>query len=220
MLTLALVLVLGSATDARDGVQPTIVVQGALTAEVAAMFKEALAPHADAPSVLVVIDSAGGDLDAGFQIAEAIEGARARIDCLVDGTASSMAFYVLQSCDRRWMTTRSILLAHEPWADAPPGSALTPRVVRQLLEQLEESSRRMAAHCTKKLNISAKSYADRVQKGDWVLTPKDALEVGAVDRVLNVTVLVHPKQDVEAPAAVAASTGTTRISTCATDPCR
>lgn len=68
--------------------------------------------HAEA--VVLEINSEGGEVEAGFVIAKAIEDSQAPVHCVVDGEALSMAYFILQSCDTRSITPRSKLMAHNP----------------------------------------------------------------------------------------------------------
>ena len=67
-------------------------------------------------SVVLRINSPGGSVLAGFDLARYLEETGIQVVCVVDGEAASMAFYILQSCDVRLMTSRSMLMAHEPSA--------------------------------------------------------------------------------------------------------
>jgi ATP-dependent protease ClpP protease subunit len=66
-------------------------------------------------AVVFEIDSPGGEVGAGLQLAKALEDYPVRLICVVDGDAASMAFYLLQSCPLRLMTKRSSLMMHRPY---------------------------------------------------------------------------------------------------------
>lgn len=63
--------------------------------------------------VILEINTDGGDVDAGFKLAKAIERAKKPVTCVVDGHAFSMGSYIFEACGRRVMTKRSILMIHE-----------------------------------------------------------------------------------------------------------
>jgi len=64
-------------------------------------------------NVLVRIQSPGGSVFAGFDMARDIEESNVPVICVVDQYAASMAFYILQACDVRVMTDRSIIMGHQ-----------------------------------------------------------------------------------------------------------
>lgn len=134
------------------------------------------------PYITITIDSPGGDVDAGIAAAAAVENARTLVVCVVRGTAASMAFYFLQSCDVRIMTPESRLMVHEPILVAevsgPPG------VWRAHLEDIEATAAIMLTHESSKLLISKQDLAARIKDGkDWWMAAPEALMVGAVDVV-------------------------------------
>jgi len=63
--------------------------------------------------VILEINSDGGDVEAGFKLAKAIERAKKPVTCVVDGNAYSMGSYVFEACGHRVMTKRSVLMIHE-----------------------------------------------------------------------------------------------------------
>jgi ATP-dependent protease ClpP protease subunit len=69
--------------------------------------------------VIVEIDTNGGDVDAGFTLAKAIERAKRPVTCVVDGKAYSMGSFILEACARRIMTKRSTVMIHEVGMDGP-----------------------------------------------------------------------------------------------------
>ena len=138
------------------------------------------------PAVLFEIDSPGGSVAAGFAIAKAIEESSVPVICVVDGSAYSMAFYVLQSCDIRSMTDRSVLMAHEPSVmTIVNGKAANWRKLGiELSQMLEALTKAMNHHCSRRLNISYEDYSKRVYDTEWQMASEEALSVAAVDHVV------------------------------------
>lgn len=81
----------------------------AVTAALQAVAKE------NPEAVVFEIDSPGGEVGAGLRLAKVLEDYPARLICVVDGDADSMAFFLLQSCPVRLMTKRSSLMMHRPF---------------------------------------------------------------------------------------------------------
>jgi ATP-dependent protease ClpP protease subunit len=135
-------------------------------------------------AVLVEINSPGGSVDDGFRIAKRIENAKVPVFCVVDGLAASMAFFILQSCDFRYMTDRSVLMAHEPSTAALlRGQQDDWRTIgKNLADSLKAFSQAMARHITKRLNISYEQFLNLISHGKELWLDKEgSLEIGAVD---------------------------------------
>lgn len=132
-------------------------------------------------AVVIDIDSGGGEFDAGFAIVKAIEASTIPIICVVDGEASSMAFYILQSCDTRVMTSRSTLMWHSVSLAGMPVNATNIDGLRQRLDVMNAAS---LAHVSKKLKIAPAEVASKIERHDWWMASQEALAVGAVDSVI------------------------------------
>jgi ATP-dependent protease ClpP protease subunit len=157
--------------------------------QVATFFGTALA--AGQRRVTFEIDSPGGRADAGREIGRLLEAATAAgvgVTCLVDGHASSAAFYVLQSCPagRRWMTSRSVLMTHEPMGTIQV-SATDDVAFENTREALRAEAVAWATHCVARLKVTRAEYDRRTRAGrEWFFTAPEALAAGAVDRVVDV----------------------------------
>ena len=137
-------------------------------------------------TVLFEINSPGGSVDAGFLIAKAIENSNANVICVVDAMAASMAFYILQSCDIRVMTDRSLLMAHEPAIRAGIGGKSEDwrkqgNGIADLLEALTKS---MNHHMARRLTISYEEFSKRIHNTEYWMTAEEALKISAVDQVV------------------------------------
>lgn len=131
-------------------------------------------------SVVVEINSPGGELGAGMKMMKAIEQSSAQVTCRVDGVAASMAFIVLQSCDERVMTKRSVLMGHQV--------ALGVRGQKTQMENALAVARAldwaMGCAVVAKAHISVEQYLLLIDGGHelW-LTGPEALVFGFVDSV-------------------------------------
>jgi len=145
----------------------------------------ASAVKAGADMVMLEITTPGGDYDAGHEAARLIENSAAFVVCVADERVASMGFYILQSCDRRLMTERTVLMAHQV-------AAMTPDMSMNLFE-IEQVSNRLralefayAAHCTRQMKITRAEFQARVTGGkQWWLNAQEALRYGAVDAVVK-----------------------------------
>lgn len=135
-------------------------------------------------SVYVFIDSPGGYITEGKLISDLIEQSPYRTVCVVTDEAASMAFYILQSCNRRLAFETSHLMMHEPAVMVPPFTRIDRHVARALADSLEESAKEVADHCSKRMAIPRETYDNAVRGKDWVMTPQVALVVGAIDDIV------------------------------------
>jgi len=139
-------------------------------------------------NILFRIDSFGGSIFDGLDFMQHVEDAKKRnnitVTCVVDTHAMSMGFVFLQDfCDTRLMTKRSVLLAHNGSARA----AGTSEEMKRTAKFLEEISNALSEVCAARLNISVAEYKAKIQHADWVFGWEEALAVGAVDGVVNVS---------------------------------
>lgn len=133
--------------------------------------------------VILEINTDGGDIDSGFMLAKAIERSKARVVCVVDGQAASMGSYILESCDRRIMTKRSLLMIHEAGASTGGHSW----DLSDAANEMAALSRAMFEHYAHHIpGLTATQIAEKTTGGrciwlDW----KEAKKLGAVDAVVD-----------------------------------
>ncbi len=148
------------------------------------------ANKAGADEVLLEINTPGGSVPDGFEMTRAIEDSDAPVTCIVDGDADSMGFYILQSCDKRIMTPRSKLMAHEP---AIGGMAHgQPNFWISLADMMKAERDALAIHCQHRLKISLAEYHKRTDGGlMWWLLSDEAKKVGAIDGTAKTVKSLH-----------------------------
>lgn len=134
--------------------------------------------------VVLEIDSPGGSIAWGMDLARAIEDSEVPVHCVADGTAASMAYAVLQSCKERVMTRRTILMMHEASISAQlsiqPQDAET---LRQVLQAITDALYEMYGA---RMKVSISEIRRRTAGGkEWWLTHRDALRFGAADCVVK-----------------------------------
>lgn len=143
--------------------------------------------HAEAgdKTVFFNINSNGGSVFGGLDLIKAIEDVKKskgiHTVCVVDTHAFSMGFIFLQSgaCDERYMTERSLLLAHNVSASAD-GNA---EDMEKMAKVVREISLAMANLVCSRMHMPVESYLDRIRGKDWIFGYKEAIAVGAVDGV-------------------------------------
>lgn len=148
------------------------------------------ANKAGADELLLEINTDGGEVPSGFELARAIEESDAPVTCVIDGNAISMGFYILQSCEKRVMTRRSRLMAHEPsWAFGASGH---PNDWKAYADNLKTLADTFGYWCAHRLKVSLKEYHARVDGNQqWWLEADAAKKVGAVDEIIDTVKALH-----------------------------
>ncbi len=128
--------------------------------------------------VALMINSPGGSLFAAQKIQKAIEAHDKPVLCVVDGMAASAAFVTLQSCTSRYMTSRSVMMAHH--------ASLTCKGQHQELENCGEALRvvdeGMSRFCAKRMGMSYEEFDAHVSAGrEWWFGLADGLKFHALD---------------------------------------
>lgn len=151
-------------------------------------FVDQLMTQAEAKKVdFVVIDinSVGGSMAAGFNIAKRIENSSVRVVCIADGEVDSMAFYILQSCDQRYMTKRSVLMIHNPLYSRNLEMASNDEI-HNITDEADAQARAVMEHETAKMKIKPAELAKHIPGArQWWLDWKDAKKYGAVDGIVS-----------------------------------
>ncbi len=137
----------------------------------------------NAKAIVIEWNTPGGDVDSGFRLAKVIENTPVPVVCVVDGDAASMGMYILQSCDVRIMTKRSVLMAHE----AAIGTELYGHEVtwRSIADRLHSLNIAIAEHIAGRMGMDPKALLLRMTGGaQWWINWEEALQVNAVDMVV------------------------------------
>lgn len=156
------------------------------------------ANRAGADQLLLEINTPGGSIPDGFEVMRAIEDSDAPVTCIVDGDADSMGFAILQSCEHRYMTPRSKLMAHEP---AIGGNIHgQPNFFIAIADMMRAERDTLAIHCQHRLKVSLAEYHKHTDGGlMWWMLSDEAVRVGAVDGVRQTVKslhknMLHPKK--------------------------
>jgi ATP-dependent protease ClpP protease subunit len=148
----------------------------------------------------VHISSAGGMVDQGLAIYNALAAYPGPVTTYNDGLAASVASVIMQAGSRRVMSPVSALMIHDAWGDPGPGNAADMEAMRDAL--------------SKNSDIIARAYADRaggtvgqwraaMQKTTWY-DADEAKAAGLIDDVAGGSKMPGPV-DLEAVAASAPS---------------
>lgn len=145
----------------------------------------------DQKRVVITIDSPGGSVQVAHYIVKMMDVARQdqgiMTDCVVDGAAWSSALYILEACDHRYMTRRSTLVAHNPVIPNGFPVSLDELQNGSTQHSMEVVARAFAEHIASRMTVTIEQYLARVEGSRrWWMDWREALAMGAVDRVLRV----------------------------------
>ena len=160
----------------------TIRLLGTIDSDAADLFIEDM--EAADGNVLIEINGPGGDIGAGWRIMRTIERYPYRVTCVVDEWAASMDMLILESCDRRVMTKRSVLMAHEIGMTAiESGNPNNWIAVGEMLKKLDEAVSWQYIHCS---SVSFSELREKAVGGlQWWIGWKEALDLGFVDEAVE-----------------------------------
>lgn len=188
----------GLASAKHEEAKPVDVIrlEGDIDDDMAKAFEEQLDANVKAgqKTIFVQIDSVGGSVTAGMQMVKIIERTSAKVACLVDREADSMAFSMLQACDARFITARGMMMAHQL------ARGMEPATVREMLnaaESLRVDNEALARFVIAKSHMTLADYVEHVADGkEFYMTADEAKKFGFVDRVVKsekeAWLLVHP----------------------------
>ncbi len=185
---LSVLMMLPACAHAQSGAVPPTVLKIKFTAdiddasaeELEAAFKVVAESKPDA--VVIVIDSPGGSLQAGWKIIKILRASPVPVHCIVDGEADSMAFVMLQACTSRGMTGESRLLAHQPYVRLG-GEPVHINELKSLLNNMVALAEQIDVLCANRMGITVDEYQAQTNAIDWWMSSIGAIKANAVDYV-------------------------------------
>ncbi|PWE85862.1 hypothetical protein LG34_13365 [Eubacterium ramulus] len=142
-------------------------------------FQEELAQIPETDEICLYINSNGGSVKEGTAIYNQLKRHGAHKTGYVDGVAHSIAFVILQACDKRVMGEGTSALIHEMWV-CTAGNATELRAEADKLDEMMKSSRALFMQRAK--NITEDELQQMMEK-ETILTPDKALEYGFIDEI-------------------------------------
>lgn len=137
--------------------------------------------------VTILLSSEGGCVTSGLDIIDAIRAMKNVVRIIAYGEVSSMASVIFQAADpgKRYMMPNSYLMLHEGGA-----SLSGKRKDRKEWERLQEWHEKTCIDLylkkikEKKKRFTKSQLLDNLDR-DWVLFPKEAIEYGLADEILE-----------------------------------
>ena len=146
----------------------------------------AAATSAGADTLEVAIDSPGGAADVGASVYATLASADVVVRCLVTGSASSMAFVILQACDDRASLPGAKLVIHRPYdIFLMTGQRYHSDRLRELADELDTTQAFMVGAMVDRGGLPAAIYHERLSLGDWRMSPEEAIVQKFLDRVVS-----------------------------------
>jgi ATP-dependent protease ClpP protease subunit len=128
--------------------------------------------------VILELATLGGSYPAGHEIARAIEISPVPVVCVVDGLVASMGVYIFQSCDRRLITPRGMLMLHSALAPTPFNMESEHDLEQKVL-RLKVINRAYGSHVIAHTGLTLDQYLAKIANGnEWWLDADEAVKVG------------------------------------------
>lgn len=169
------------------------------------------------PIFLVIDNSPGGSVMAGYQIQKAMQSSRAPVYVVVKGMAASMAAVIATTAERSYCFANTKILHHQISSTFSRANLTS---LRETMRTTEEVYRMFIGPVAKKLGISVEEMTKQMYEhnsdGDWEVFGTEAVERRWIDFLVTrveetaVVALDSPKKGVPAGMrAEAAAAGTT-----------
>ena len=136
--------------------------------------------------ITIYINSPGGSISSGFAIYDVMNKIKCPVHTMVTGIAASMAAFILCSGSRgnRYALPNASIMIHQP-KGAVEGQAADVEIYAKRLVDLREELYKIMA---KNTGMSYEEMAYACERDNY-LTPKKALEMGFIDKIIS----FHPK---------------------------
>jgi len=144
----------------------------------AKFFREELAKISEGGEIELHINSNGGSVKEGTAIYNQLVQHESRKTGYVDGVAHSVAFLILQACDKRVMGLGTSALIHNMWMQCE-GNATQLRKYADDLDAMMESNRKVFL---KRATITEQRLMELMEVETY-LTPQQCLDYGLIDEI-------------------------------------
>lgn len=169
-----------------------IFVEGEINAETACEFVKKvmyLNTESSEKSIQVLINSPGGEINAGMLMYDVIQSSKAPIRIFCIGRAYSMGA-LLFACGNhgRYMLTNSELMIHEPLISSRIGGSASS--VKSISDSLMETRRKMNRILAKHTGKTDEEI-EAATHFDHYLTPEESIEFGLCDEIIDFNVIME-----------------------------
>ena len=162
------------------------------------------------PIFIVIGDSPGGSVMAGYRILKAMEGSEAPIYVVVKSFAASMAATITTLAEKSFVYPNAIILHHQI-SQSFMFSSMNLTEQKENVEDLKKWWARLADPIAKKMGITSDEFIEMMYKktvsGDWTEFGDNAVKLKWADHVVN---RIHETALLKNPDAKSAAPTTTR----------
>lgn len=141
------------------------------------------------PIFLIIGNSPGGYISAGWNILQAIEYSKAPVYVVVKAYAASMAALITTLATKSYAYPNAIILHHQPTHHFYYGSNLNLRATKEQYAELNEIWKRLGGRVAKKMGISLEEFDKKLYQksmyGDWEAYGDQAKKLKWVDYVIS-----------------------------------
>lgn len=145
----------------------------------AVSFRDALKNFGNVKEIEITINSSGGSVFSGINIANQIANHPAHITVNVSGVAASIASVIAVAADTVKMESNSMMMIHEVWAPFMGNHS----EMRKFADDLEKINTTVFnSYLNKNPDIDHALLKDMMSKETW-LTSEECLELGLIDEI-------------------------------------
>jgi ATP-dependent Clp protease protease subunit len=179
---LAILLVSAGTADARNIVLSTtnhVVLKGEISSK---SVNKAIYDISTHPSnaIYMYINSPGGSIIAGNSLIDFLKNSPKKVYCIAD-FAASMAFTILQHCERRYVMNNSVIMQHEASIGLENSVPKFLSLLKMLLAMIYNTEKETAS----RIGLSYKAYKKHTSS-DWWLYGKNAVSKNIADKLVAV----------------------------------
>lgn len=147
----------------------------------AVSFRDALNEFGNVDEIEITINSPGGSVFSGINIANQISNHPAHVTVNVSGVAASIASVIAVAADTVKMASNSMLMIHEVWAPFMGNHS----EMRKFADDLEKINTTVFnSYISKNPDIDHALLKDMMSKETW-LTSDECLEIGLIDEITD-----------------------------------
>ena len=131
----------------------------------------------------LLITSPGGSVDEGMKLIKIIE-ERRDIICIAD-EAMSIAFIILQACNKRFITKNTVLMHHYAYIYIDPLEKALVNNKYQLIsmeKEINDFNSFIEDYMVNRINITHKDYREKM-KEDWFISNEDIKNFNIIDGI-------------------------------------
>ncbi len=143
----------------------------------------AAANRLGAKRIILAINSPGGDGISTARLFDAVRDSAAPVHCYAKDLVASAAFWLLQACDERILEENTRAMTHWPKVRFTGQGWFNRHDLENSLAILTAVHVTMVAQISARLGITPTTLDVVLSRGDWVMTPEQAVDVKAADGV-------------------------------------